>query len=393
MSRSADVVIAGGGIVGCACAYYLAKGGARVMLLDRGPLGSGASKAGMSHVVTWEEPEAHLALARASQRLYETLGEALDADIEYRRTGSLAVVETDAGLQSLRAMVDRLQAWGLDCTLLEAGELRRFEPNLAPDLAGGACFPGDGMVNPLLTTHALASAARRHGAEIRTFSEVTGVEREPGGRITAVRAGNERIPTGALVIAAGAWSGALGRLAGIEVPILPRKGTLVVTAPAPEDLLRCKVVLSAGYMDSIKDSGAEVAVAANVQQVRNGNLLLGSTRQFAGFDLRVEPEVVRSVLARCARFVPAVRKLQAIRMWSGLRPYTPDLLPLIGASAAAPGVYFAAGHEGIGITEAPITGLLISQVILGQEPDLPLEPFSPDRFLQAGAGENNNRSG
>jgi D-hydroxyproline dehydrogenase subunit beta len=183
------------------------------------------------------------------------------------------------------------------------------------------------------------------------------------------------------VIAAGAWSGEVARLAGVEMPIQPRKGTLIVTAPLPDDLLNCKVILSAGYMDSVKDGGAGgVSVAANIQQVRNGNLLLGSTRQFAGFDLRVEPEIARQVASRCLRFLPALGAVSAIRMWSGLRPYTPDLLPVIGPLSAAPGLYFAAGHEGIGITEGPITGLLISQLLTGEKTELALDRLSPDRF-------------
>lgn len=381
-----DVVVAGGGIVGCACAYYLARGGLRVTLLERGALGSGASKAGMSHVVTWEEPEPHLELARASQHLYEGLSAELGQEIEYRRTGSLAIVEQPEGLEAMAAMIGRLNKWGLACSILNADELRRQEPALAPDLAGAGYFPGDGMVNPLLTTRALASGARRSGAVVRTFSEVTGIERGAGGQVSAVIAAGERIPCGALVIAAGAWSEALGRMAGLEIPIRPRKGTLVVTAPAPDDLLRTKIILSAGYMDSVKGGGSGVAVAANIQQVKNGNLLLGSTRQFAGYDTRVEPVVAAQLLERCVRFLPGLARYSAIRMWAGLRPCPPDLLPLIGPARQVPGLYVASGHEGIGITEAPITGLLVSQMILGQPVEVPVERFSPDRFVEPLSG-------
>jgi sarcosine oxidase subunit beta len=384
------VVIIGGGIVGCACAYALANAGVQVHLVERGPLGAGASRAGMSHVVTWEEPEMHLALARASQKLYEEYNNTLSPEIEYRRTGSLAVVEQPEGLPAMAEMVGRLRRWGLECDLLDARDLHHLEPGLAPDLPGGAYFPGDGMVNPLAATQALAQAARRRGAVIETHSEVTGIELSPRGRgepgdrsVQGVQTARGRIAARQVVIAAGAWSGALGRMAGVEIPIQPRKGTLVVTAPVPADLLHCQVILSAGYMESVKgdgSGGAGVAVAANIQQVKNGNLLLGSSRQFAGFDLRVEPEVVREVVRRCVRFVPGLAGVLAIRFWAGLRPYTPDLLPIIGPVSAVPGLYIAAGHEGIGITEGPVTGLLISQMITGQTTALPVESLSPDRF-------------
>jgi D-hydroxyproline dehydrogenase subunit beta len=380
-----DVVIIGGGIIGCACAYYLTLKGLRVRLLERGPLGSGASRAGMSHVVTWEEPAAHLELARASQKLYEILAEELSPAIEYRRTGSLAVVEAPEGLPAMAEMITRLQLWGLECQLLNAQDLRRIEPNLNPDLAGGAYFPGDGMVNPLLTTAALARAAAARGAVISTHTAVSGFEYTPGENgLQTVLTPTERIPTGSVVIAAGAWTAQLTQLIGTKLPIEPRKGTLVVTAPLPNKALRCKIILSAGYMDSVHGSGTGVAVAANIQQVSNGNLLLGSSRQFAGFDVQVDPRVVSEIIRRCIRFYPALSGITALRTWAGLRPYTSDLLPVIGPLPAVSNVFIAAGHEGIGITEGPITGRLISQMLTGETPDMPVDRFSPARFQNPG---------
>jgi glycine/D-amino acid oxidase-like deaminating enzyme len=381
-----DVVVIGGGIVGCACAYYLARAGVGVRLLERGSLGSGASKAGMSHIVTWEEPDAHLELARASLQLYIELCEELPEDIEYRQTGSLVVVEDEANLANMAAMVTRLGGKGVAGELLNEDDLRRFEPNLATGLPGGVYFPGDGQVNPLITTQSLAHAARVKGASIDTQVEVNGIEISAG-RVTAVLTGAGRIPAAYVVIAAGAWSSHAARMGGVEIPVQPRKGTIIVTYPVPEDRLHCKITLSAGYMDSVHGNGDGngVVVAANIQQVKNGNLLLGSSRQFNGYDLSVDAGVVRQVLARCLRIMPALSQVQAIRMWSGLRPYTPDLLPIIGSSRRIGGLFFATGHEGIGITEAPITGKLISQMITGEEVPMPLstvlDHLSPDRFF------------
>ncbi len=180
--------------------------------------------------------------------------------------------------------------------------------------------------------------------------------------------------------AAGAYAGQVAAWAGLEIPIRPRKGTLVITAPAPDNTMNCKVILAAGYMDAVRDGGSGVAVAANVQQLGNGNLLLGSSRQFVGFDTSVDSAVVGLMVARCLRFFPALAGLTAIRMWAGLRPYTPDLLPVIGAAVDAPGFYMAAGHEGIGITEAPITGLLVSQMLTGAPVEVSVDAFAPARF-------------
>ncbi|MCL4559520.1 MAG: FAD-binding oxidoreductase [Chloroflexi bacterium] len=381
---SKDVVIIGGGIVGCACAHYLIQAGMSVHLVERGPLGSGASKSGMMHVVTWEEPEIHLELGRASRRLYEELSQELPADIEFRPTGSTAVVEKPEGMASLEAMVGRLQGWGLKCRLLSSQDLAEMEPNLASDLACGAHFEEDAMVNPLVVTLALAQAARERGAVIETGSEVIGFERVSGkGTIAAVLTSRGRIPTGCAVIAAGAWSAAVGKLAGIDIPITPRKGTLVVTTPVPEDLIHCKIVLAAGYMDTVKDGAASgVAVAANIEQSRNGNLLLGSSRQFVGFDTAVDTQVVAKILRRCLRFLPALAQVTAIRTWVGFRPYTPDLLPIISPVEAVEGLFIAAGHEGLGITEGPVTGKLVSQMLTGQKPEIDLTQLSFSRFTQ-----------
>ncbi len=380
--RHPDVVIVGGGIIGCACAYYLSKEGVRVLLIERGGIGCGASKAGMTHVVTWEEPEVHLQLAKASRRLYQELSQVLPLDIQYRETGSIAIVERPEGMAAFEETVRRLQEWGVKSRLLNATELTSLEPNIAPDVGGGAYFEEDAQVSPLHATHAMAWAAKERGAVIETFSEVVGIERSPDGhQVTAVQTAKGRIPCSSIVIAAGAWSGQIAKLVGLDVPILPRKGTLVVTAPVPEGLFRCKILLAAGYMDSVREgASSSVAVAANIQQVKNGNLLLGSSRQFVGFDARVDAYVVSMMIKRNLRFFPVLAKVTAIRTWAGFRPYTPDLLPIISAVDSIEGLYIAAGHEGIGITEAPITGKLISQIVTGQAPDMPLGVLSLSRF-------------
>lgn len=377
-----DVIVIGGGIVGCACAYYLTQAGVRVHLLERGALGCGASKAGMTHIVTWEEPEVHLQLSKESKRLYQELSQILPVDIQYRETGSIAIVEQPERMTSFGETVRRLQAWGVKCQILRPDELIAMEPRIAADVGGGAYFEDDAQVNPLYTTQALARAAQERGAVIETFCEATGIERSPNQqRVTAVQTPQGRIPAGNVVIAAGAWSGQLAKRINLEVPILPRKGTLVVTAPLPEDYFACKIILAAGYMDSVREGASSgVAVAANVQQVKNGNLILGSSRQFVGFDASIDPAVVSNMMKRNLRFFPDLANVTAIRTWSGFRPYTPDLLPIISAVDTIEGLYLAAGHEGIGITEAPITGKLISQLITRETTDIPLGDLSFSRF-------------
>lgn len=379
-----DVVIIGGGVVGCSCAYYLSRERLKVHLLEKADLGSGTSKAGQCHICLWEQPEIILELSRASKQLYEALNGEASLDFEYRKTGSIAVVERPEDMASFAETVGWLQAWGLDCQLLDARELTETEPSLAPGIGGGAFFPEDSQVNPMLATLALARGAKDHGAVIQPFTEVTGVELAGNKRkVTAVQTTAGTIPTKCVVNAAGPWSAAIGEMAGLRIPVTPRKGHLVVTEPVPENITNCKIILSAGYMDSLK-AGAKVAVAANLQHTRSASLVLGSSREFAGFDRGVDPTVISLLVARCVRLFPVLAGVHAIRSWAGLRPYTPDMLPIIGPVDEVEGFYVATGHEGLGITMGPITGRLIAQLITGQEPDVPVGKLSLSRFDDKG---------
>ena len=381
---SPDAVVIGGGIVGCACAYYLAGAGLQVHLVEKGALASGTSKAGQSHIVLWELPEINLRLGKASRRLYEALRDELPLDIEYRRTGSLALIDEPSAWPAFEKTVLSLRAGGLNCQLLTADDLRALEPHLAPDLVGGAAFPEDAQVNPILTTLALARAAQDRGVTVQPFTEVIGIRRSADGRVDGVITSRGRIATRAVVNAAGVWSGSIGRMVGVDIPVVPRRGHIVITEPVPENLINCKIILAAGYMQTL-ESASGVAIAANIQQTQSANLMLGSSREFVGFDWSVDAGVIRSMVERNIRFLPGLKGIHAIRTYAGLRPYSPDLVAIIGPVDAVPGFYVASGHEGAGITMGPITGKLISQAITGRATDLPLELLSLSRFSRSGS--------
>ncbi len=171
-------------------------------------------------------------------------------------------------------MVRRLQNWGLKCSMLSNQDVLKREPNIAPDIAGGVFFEEDAMVNPLYATLALARAAKDYGAVIESQTTVTGIELSENKKsVTAVMTDRGRIPTNNIVIASGAWSGLVGKMIGLDIPVSPRKGTLVVTVPVPDNIMTCKIILAAGYMDAVMDGAQSgVAVAANIQQAKNGNL-------------------------------------------------------------------------------------------------------------------------
>jgi len=376
-----DVVIIGGGIIGCSCAYYLSAAGLKVHLLEKGAIGSGASKAGMCHIVTWEEPAIHLKLELASKKLYDGLKDVLPIDIEYRPTGSLALIDSESTFLQMSEMTHRLRARGHICEMLTGEEMLKREPFLSPVLFGGAYFDDDVQVNPMRATNALAMGARNLGAVIEPYAEVMRIElNEQKNRVEAVVTQSGRIPTKSVVNAAGAWAGSIGEMVGLEIPIIPRKGHLAITEPVPVEFLHHKTLFSAGYLDAVM-AGDDLAVACNIQQTPNGHLLLGSSRQFVGFNTNVDPAVLSPMLNLSVKYFPFLSKVKVIRTWAGLRPYTPDLLPIISSVSELDGYYIAAGHEGLGITEGPITGKLITQLITKGEPDIALDALSYSRFV------------
>jgi len=309
------------------------------------------------------------------------LSEELPLDIEYVKKGSILVAENPEDLSGAEQIVKSLQSEGVPCQLASRDELIELEPNLARDIAGGAIFPEDAQVQPMLATIALAQAAKDNGAVIQTFTEVKGIELSLERSVVAVATTAGRIPAQAIVNAAGVWSNAIGEMVGFDIPVLPRKGHIVVTEPVA-NIVNCKM-MEAGYTQAVGSDEQGLAIATVVERTLSGNILLGSSREFAGFDRSVNPDVISAIVARALRFFPELKSIHAIRTYAGLRPYTPDHYPVIAEADTVKGFYVATGHEGAGICLGPITGKLISQMITGQETDLPVEQLSLSRFAES----------
>jgi sarcosine oxidase subunit beta len=293
----------------------------------------------------------------------------------------MSIAESPEELETLKKTMEELRRAGVECEHLEAKELVKREPRIRPEIAGGGYFPEDGQLNPLLATIGIAQAAQKLGAKLITNTKVTGIElSKDGSAVKAVKTNRGKIETKRVVNAAGAWSAKVGEMVRINIPVVPRKGNLMVVENVPANFINCKIIIASGYLESLKGD-KKVAVAANVQQTKEGNLLLGSSREFAGFDKEVNPEVISRIAAGCIKYFPALAGLNTIRSWAGLRPYSPDMLPIISDSPIE-GFYVASGHEGVGITMGPITGKLITQIISGKKTDLPVESLSVNRFAE-----------
>jgi D-hydroxyproline dehydrogenase subunit beta len=378
MSRP-DVVVAGAGIVGAACAHTLAREGARVLLVDAGFAGGGSTAAAMGHVVVMDDSEAQLALTAYSRALWDAMADDMPADCEMEVRGTLWLADGDEELAAAEAKRGVYEAHGVAASLVDEGELARMEPWLRRGLAGALFVPDDAVLYPPAAARWLVRRAVALGAELRDRCAVEAIGagwvrvRGPGGA-------SELVSCGAVVNAAGIDAPMLTP----GLPIVPRKGHLVITDRYP-GMVRSQLV-ELGYLRSAHGMDGE-SVAFNVQPRATGQLLIGSSRELVGRDARTNERVLAAMVRRAVALVPALAGCAAIRAWTGFRPATPDSLPLIGPWEPVDGVWIAAGHEGLGITMAPGTAELIAAGILGRTPPLDAAPYDPGRALAAGHAE------
>ena len=334
---AADAIVIGAGICGAAAAFYLQERGADVLLLDRGGVASGSTGLGEGNVlVSDKHPGPDRELAVLGRQLWGELGERYP-EARVTRKGGLCLRHPD----------------GVDATPLE--------PALAPGTRA-LHDPDELQVDPAALTRAFAAAV-----ELREDADVVAIA--PG---TVTLAGGEQLSCDNVIVATGAWAGALAGL-----PVEPRKGQLVALA-APPGLVRHKLV-EAAYLDAAAGSEAGLSVASVIEQTLDGDeILIGSSRERVGFDPSVSEDVTAAMLERAAGFVPALRELPVKRAWCGFRPWLPDGLPAIGL--VSDGVWTTTGHEGSGVGLGPISGLLLAQLIAGEAPEFDVSPFDPRRF-------------
>ncbi|MGW1259529.1 NAD(P)/FAD-dependent oxidoreductase [Streptomyces sp. NPDC002513] len=386
MRSSADLIVIGAGVVGAACAYYAARSGLSVTVMDRGAVAGGTTGAGEGNLLASDkEPGPELELALLSVRLWRELADLLPPLIEYEAKGGLVVASDEASMAALRGFAARQERAGVKAEQVTGDRLRDLEPHLAPDLAGGFRYPQDAQVQPALATAHLLRAAGGQGSggvRLRLGEEVIGVLTGANGEVRGVRTAGGDVRAPYVVNAAGSWGGELARLAGVDLPVLPRRGFVLVTEPLPRVVRR--KVYAADYVADVASGSAALQTSAVVEGTPSGPVLIGASRERVGFDRTLSVEALRRLAAQATRLFPVLAGVRATRTYAGFRPYLPDHLPAIGPDPRVPGLLHACGHEGAGIGLAPATGLVIARVLSGDQLPLDIEPFRPHRFGAAG---------
>jgi D-hydroxyproline dehydrogenase subunit beta len=375
--RAADVVVIGAGIVGAACAYYLSQAGASVVIVDERGVAAGTTGAGEGNILVSDKaPGPELELALLSNRLWDELADEL-GPIELERKGGLVVARTDGDLRGLAGFADEQRVATVDARPVTADELAEYEPHLSIGLAGGMFYPQDLQVQPMVAAARLVARAVDSGAVARFGSPVLALSTNSAG-ILGVEVGGQMIATSRVVNAAGLGGSAVAAMAGIDLPILPRRGFIIVTEPLPQ-VIRHKVY-TADYVSNVASSSAELETSSVIESTGSGTILIGASRERVGLDRRMSLPVIGTLARKAVALFPFLADVQALRTYQGFRPYCPDHLPVIGPDPRMPGLFHACGHEGAGIGLAPATGRLITEAALGLPMTMSLDSFAPQRF-------------
>jgi glycine/D-amino acid oxidase-like deaminating enzyme len=374
------VVVVGAGIVGATIAARLACAGAAVCVLDRQRPAGGSSSSGEGNILVSDKlPGPDIELALRSTALWHELAAEAGEAFEFDRKGSLVVAHDEAELAALRQLVGAQRAAGAAVELLGPEELTTLEPMLARGLAGGAFYAQDCQVQPMLAVAHQLGAARRRGCRFAGDCEVLGSRRDASGRIVALQTTRGETAVGSVVVnAAGPWSGELAERLGSRLPVVPRRGHVLVTEPAPH--LTPHKVYEADYVGAIHDEGATWSCSSVVESTASGTVLLGSSREFAGWSTVIDDAIVAAIATRAITLFPVLAGIRLMRCYVGFRPATPDRLPVIGWDSEVGSLLHASGHEGAGIGLSQATAEAVECLVLGRPVPLDLSPFSPERF-------------
>ena len=386
-AKHRDIVVIGGGIIGAAIAYYGAKAGLEITVLEKNELASGTSSRCDGNILAIDkDPGFDSQMSLKSQQLVHELSKDLEQPFEYRNPGSILVCENDEEMEAAHKWVQQQKGAGLDFRMLDRSDLKNESKYFADDLYGGLECKTDSTVNPYMFTFSMFHRAQELGAMVHIRTEVTNVAKNPSGQF-AIETTNGKFTANKVVNACGVWAPFIGEMLEVTIPIKPRKGQLIVASR--QQPIGLRKVMEFGYLISkfggirqVDPITEKYGVALVFEPTESQNFLIGSSREFSGFNTTVNHEVTKYIARRAVRFYPKIADMTVIRTYAGLRPWTEDHLPIVSHVEEVPGFYIAAGHEGDGISLAAVTGKLIEEMLSEKQTCIPVQPLRHDRFKE-----------
>ena len=376
--RSPDAIVIGAGVVGACSALALTNAGLKVLVIDRGPVASGTTGAGEGNIlVSDKEPSAELTLALRSRDAWFELNTDIGGGFELEAKGGIVVSRNEKGIAELKKLAALQRADGIDAQEVDGKALLKLEPHLSSSVEFGVLYPQDAQCQPMLAAAQIMRAVRKRGGSFVQGENVVSIN-SINGAVIGLTTDKSKYSSPIVINATGTWAGEVAKLAGSDLPIMPRRGFILVTAPAPK-MVHHKVY-DADYVANVASGDADLQSSAVVEGTASGTILIGASRERVGFKNDLDVSILRQLARQAISLFPALENIQLLRAYRGFRPYAPDHLPVIGEDAKVKGLWHAAGHEGAGIGLAPATGELISKLITGNKPFMDATPFSPARF-------------
>lgn len=371
MKNYADVIIIGGGIIGCAAAYYIRKKGYSVIVLEGSPhIGNGGSSRNGGGVRQSGRDPRELPLAMyAIKHLWPALSDELEVDCEYHQDGNLRLGKTQKHLEILEGLTKRAAACGLDVKMIDGDEVRRINPYLSEEVIGASWCPTDGHANPLTTTLGYYKMARRLGVHFITEARVTALKKIKG-KLRQVITQDDVYEADTVILAAGLDSREIAATAGIDIPMQPAMLEALVTEAQPHMFDQMLGTAEADFYG---------------HQTKHGSFVFGGSSGLEGFTKDNHTPVTSSMTAPCIcrgiiKYFPVLRDAKIVRTWAGWMDLCADKVPVISPVEEVPGLILACGFSGHGFGISPAVGLILSQMVSGEETALDMTALRYDRF-------------